>query len=142
MVSSNRPKVPFVWAVFHIRFPCPLRPHTKLWCGGCGRTGVSLYTRLRLVRDCDLIFSLKSVVRLRDIDLIFSLKSVGGLRLSVKSVVRLRDFNLIFALTSVVGLRLMRDCDPIFSLKSVVGNDMWDRGSSRDPGKYLGWSRL
>ena len=69
---------------------------------------------------------------MREFDLIFSLKSV----------VRLRDFDLIFSLKSVVGLRLVRDFDPIFSLKSVVGNDMWDRGSSRDLGKCRGWCRL
>ena len=81
---------------------------------------------------------MRSVVRLRECDPIFPWKSVVGLRLSLKSVVRLRDCNLISSLRSVVGLGHLWDFDHIFSLKSGLGNDTWDRGSSRGLGKCRG----
>ena len=81
---------------------------------------------------------MRSVVRLGECDPIFPWKSVVGLMLSMRSVVRLRECNPVSPGWSIGRLGHLWDFDHIFSLKSGLGNNTWDRGFSRGLGKCRG----
>ena len=126
MCMGNWPKVPFVRVIPNVRFPGPLWPRTEL------------SSRLGPWRDGNLLVSLRSAV---------------GLWLLWSSVVRLRVCDLILSGKSVVGLRVCNsvspgwsmgrlwhlwDFDHVFSLKSGLRNNRWDRGYSRGLSKCCG----